>query len=418
MESNETNGVYYVDVNGVDAEINGEHDETNLIQNGELVDRKIPSSSEEDTPIPRRPSVGKTSSLSRDTLTPLEPTRDINVEDTTEKAVENTMDIENTTTNGETSVEISAFPSETTKRDTFEKSKSISCSDEADDRRTSFGNSRSTTVAESSPRRLSSQRRSATIDRDRKSKPTLSRSGSISRDIMATWESRAQDEPGKPFSQAKAVGGQAGTSTLKERFEKNQVDEPSKYRRNKSILGSIGDIDGDTVKKVSASALKARFEQKAETESPKRNFVINKGRAGGTAKKFNAAPSNSTKCQVCTKSVYPMERLEVDGVVFHKICLKCETCKRTLSLGNYAALQGKYYCKPHLQQLFKLKGNYDEGFGREQRKADWVKKDPNATTTLAIQEPEPGQEPERDPEMNGDTEETGGVPVENGEIEK
>ena len=30
-------------------------------------------------------------------------------------------------------------------------------------------------------------------------------------------------------------------------------------------------------------------------------------------------------------------------------------------LGSYAALEGRYYCKPHYQQLFKLKGNYNEG---------------------------------------------------------
>ena len=40
-------------------------------------------------------------------------------------------------------------------------------------------------------------------------------------------------------------------------------------------------------------------------------------------------------------------------------------------LGNYAALQGKLYCKPHFKQLFKAKGNYDEGFGREQHKTQW-----------------------------------------------
>ena len=42
-------------------------------------------------------------------------------------------------------------------------------------------------------------------------------------------------------------------------------------------------------------------------------------------------------------------------------------------LGNYAALQGKLYCKPHFKQLFKTKGNYDEGFGREQHKTQWTK---------------------------------------------
>jgi len=32
-----------------------------------------------------------------------------------------------------------------------------------------------------------------------------------------------------------------------------------------------------------------------------------------------------------------------------------------LKLGNYAALEGKFYCKPHFKQLFALKGNYNEG---------------------------------------------------------
>ncbi|TSQ23929.1 LIM domain-containing protein 2 [Bagarius yarrelli] len=45
------------------------------------------------------------------------------------------------------------------------------------------------------------------------------------------------------------------------------------------------------------------------------------------------------------------------------------------SLGTYAALQGEFYCKPHFQQLFKSKGNYDEGFGRKQHKELWASKD-------------------------------------------
>ena len=43
-----------------------------------------------------------------------------------------------------------------------------------------------------------------------------------------------------------------------------------------------------------------------------------------------------------------------------------------LSLGSYAAMQGVFYCKPHFKQLFKSKGNYDEGFGKEQHKKKWV----------------------------------------------
>jgi hypothetical protein len=41
-------------------------------------------------------------------------------------------------------------------------------------------------------------------------------------------------------------------------------------------------------------------------------------------------------------------------------------------LGNFAALEGQFYCKVHIIQLFKEKGNYDEGFGREQHKTKWT----------------------------------------------
>eukprot|EP00761_Pharyngomonas_kirbyi_P002198 gb/GECH01002202.1/.p1 GENE.gb/GECH01002202.1/~~gb/GECH01002202.1/.p1 ORF type:complete len:103 (+),score=17.92 gb/GECH01002202.1/:1-309(+) len=82
------------------------------------------------------------------------------------------------------------------------------------------------------------------------------------------------------------------------------------------------------------------------------------------------------KCQVCNKTVYPMERLCIDGTVFHKRgCFKCAECNKTLSASNYAALQGKYYCKPHFQQLFRLKGNYHEGFGESDPKANFPSSD-------------------------------------------
>jgi hypothetical protein len=77
------------------------------------------------------------------------------------------------------------------------------------------------------------------------------------------------------------------------------------------------------------------------------------------------------KCTACAKPVYPMERMDADGKPFHKTCMKCAHCQCTLKLGNFAAMQGVYYCKPHFKQLFKLKGNYDSGFGREQAKMKW-----------------------------------------------
>ena len=53
----------------------------------------------------------------------------------------------------------------------------------------------------------------------------------------------------------------------------------------------------------------------------------------------------ANKCQKCEKTVYPMERVAVDELVFHKTCFRCGECNKVLSLGTYAALKGVYYCK-------------------------------------------------------------------------
>lgn len=45
------------------------------------------------------------------------------------------------------------------------------------------------------------------------------------------------------------------------------------------------------------------------------------------------------------------------------------------SLANYASLHNNVYCKPHFSQLFKAKGNYDEGFGHRPHKELWEHKE-------------------------------------------
>ncbi|CAI9622269.1 unnamed protein product [Staurois parvus] len=75
-----------------------------------------------------------------------------------------------------------------------------------------------------------------------------------------------------------------------------------------------------------------------------------------------------------------MECLVADKQIFHKNCFRCNHCGSKLSLGNYASLRGNIYCKPHFKQLFKSKGNYDEGFGYKPHKELW---NPKTQTTTA-----------------------------------
>uniref|UniRef100_A0A673B462 LIM zinc-binding domain-containing protein n=1 Tax=Sphaeramia orbicularis TaxID=375764 RepID=A0A673B462_9TELE len=63
-----------------------------------------------------------------------------------------------------------------------------------------------------------------------------------------------------------------------------------------------------------------------------------------------------------------MEKMVANKLILHKNCFCCKHCTKKLSIHNYASLYGEFYCTSHYQQLFKRKGNYDEGFGHQQHK--------------------------------------------------
>ncbi|KAJ3159969.1 LIM domain and actin-binding protein 1 [Geranomyces michiganensis] len=82
---------------------------------------------------------------------------------------------------------------------------------------------------------------------------------------------------------------------------------------------------------------------------------------------FTAPPT----CSVCARPVYVVEKITLDSRVMHKTCLRCEYCNCQLKPGTVAAMDGKYFCKPHFRQLFKLNGNYAEGFGMAKYGLGW-----------------------------------------------
>eukprot|EP01119_Soliformovum_irregulare_P003662 TRINITY_DN1455_c0_g1_i1.p1 TRINITY_DN1455_c0_g1~~TRINITY_DN1455_c0_g1_i1.p1 ORF type:complete len:618 (+),score=158.76 TRINITY_DN1455_c0_g1_i1:238-2091(+) len=89
---------------------------------------------------------------------------------------------------------------------------------------------------------------------------------------------------------------------------------------------------------------------------------------------FVAQPTE--KCTACAKTVYATEKVVVDDKetkrVYHKTCIRCKECNKVLGLGQYSALEGTFYCKPHFKQLFHSKGNYDEAFGKEKASGKWA----------------------------------------------
>ncbi|KAJ4824881.1 hypothetical protein Tsubulata_007187 [Turnera subulata] len=64
------------------------------------------------------------------------------------------------------------------------------------------------------------------------------------------------------------------------------------------------------------------------------------------------------KCATCGKTVYPLEKVTLEGECYHKSCFRCAHGGCPLTHSNYAALDGHLYCKHHFAQLFMEKGSY------------------------------------------------------------
>jgi hypothetical protein len=61
---------------------------------------------------------------------------------------------------------------------------------------------------------------------------------------------------------------------------------------------------------------------------------------------------SSSKCAVCNKSVYAMELAKAVGKTYHKTCLKCNSCKKTLSNGNWSDRGSDVYCNACYEKNF------------------------------------------------------------------
>lgn len=57
-------------------------------------------------------------------------------------------------------------------------------------------------------------------------------------------------------------------------------------------------------------------------------------------------------CANCGKTVYLMERLQVEGRLFHRVCFTCATCASQLRMGTYRyiPIEDKFYCDKHYRQ--------------------------------------------------------------------
>jgi hypothetical protein len=97
--------------------------------------------------------------------------------------------------------------------------------------------------------------------------------------------------------------------------------------------------------------------ESAATEEPPPAAVPAASRRGGgiaqRAALFDAedagagsAAAGPTPCTVCARTAHLVDRVTVDGRVFHRECVRCSQCTRVLGVGQLTSVDRRIFCKP------------------------------------------------------------------------
>ncbi|KAM6970845.1 uncharacterized protein LKV04_016582 [Tautogolabrus adspersus] len=159
-------------------------------------------------------------------------------------------------------------------------------------------------------------------------------------------------------------------------FEKLASSQADDKRRSFADFRDSSFVQTKDKLSVSVKAMSALYLSKAAPQESHRSILKQAqdqtSESGKRAKLTKFLPACQEMCSACSKPVYPMEKITTDKYIFHKTCFCCKQCKKKLSMQNYAPLYGEFYCIFHYKQLFRRKGNYDEGFGHTQHKNRWL----------------------------------------------
>ncbi|XP_057685779.1 LIM domain and actin-binding protein 1-like isoform X2 [Corythoichthys intestinalis] len=206
------------------------------------------------------------------------------------------------------------------------------------------------------------------------------------KNLKMIFEKRESDQ----VSREQPGRGTKNTAGMEELFGDGSLEESTPLRDRMALYqaavskqdATSTDLQETFDSKQKENVPPFSLDTSAETEPPisRRSFTVENNGADNAT---NCSPAKTPRsfclpmrepCVSCQKTVYPLERLVANQQVFHSACFRCCHCNTKLSLANYASLHNNVYCKPHFCQLFKAKGNYDEGFGHRPHKELWESK--------------------------------------------
>lgn len=154
----------------------------------------------------------------------------------------------------------------------------------------------------------------------------------------------------------------------------------------------------------------AQDESSSKEGTPEPTELSNKVKKGRRSKfKFQTrgCEKNGTMgmevCDACGERVFLMERLSVEGHIFHRACFKCYTCHCLLKPGSYEhdSKGDMFYCRPHYREALRqstLKRTMQQRglLNGDDTSTEVKRKKEEQTTSTTTSESSPGHEITKD----------------------
>uniref|UniRef100_A0A914SD29 LIM zinc-binding domain-containing protein n=1 Tax=Parascaris equorum TaxID=6256 RepID=A0A914SD29_PAREQ len=110
-------------------------------------------------------------------------------------------------------------------------------------------------------------------------------------------------------------------------------------------------IEGLSLFEETYSKFKDKFEKMPETLEQNLEERLKSMEKELTGPEMTAEDA-PRECAVCSKIVYPVERIFANKCLYHNTCFKCFKCAKKLTPTNYNSHQGQLLCKVHYLEIF------------------------------------------------------------------
>jgi hypothetical protein len=138
------------------------------------------------------------------------------------------------------------------------------------------------------------------------------------------------------------------------KFSPTQVEKTAPKAEKQKI--SSGSSVADLIKKTNRTSVTSGSGS-APSSQPRRRKTRSFGGGG-------------KKCGACGKTIYANDgELSMGDLIYHKTCSKCETCKKQLTITNFATSGNRLLCKTHFMEEFSVSGGQYGGGERFKQKS-------------------------------------------------